>query len=271
MLSSTTDQVIDTAVPSRPSRGLFAAEVPRAMWEIAFLQSVRPLLAATPRGDGHPVVVLPGFTAGDGSTRFLRHFLRTRGYHVHAWRLGSNAGPTRRIVAGLEERFLQLSEQHGQRVSVVGWSLGGTYAREIAHDHPERVRHVVTLGTPHHLDSIDQVAAGPLFKALSGRFDPDAMTADDLGADREPLRVPSTSIYSRTDGFVPWQLCAAAEGPRQEHVEVGGSHLGLGFNPVALAIVADRLALPEDQWSPFSESKLARLVSATTRRPQRAS
>ncbi|MDQ6696829.1 MAG: alpha/beta hydrolase, partial [Actinomycetota bacterium] len=212
MLIPAVDEAEPVELPRRPPPALLAAEVPRATVELACMAAMRPLFAAAPRGDGHPVVVLPGFTVGDTSTRYLRHFLRAKGYHVHGWRLGRNLGPTSRIVRGLEDRFAAVSEMHGRKCSVVGWSLGGTFAREIARDHPDAVRQVITLGTPFRLDSIDQLAGGPLFNALSFLYDPTAMSVDDLRAGQARLQVPSTSIYSRTDGFVPWQLCDQGQG-----------------------------------------------------------
>lgn len=247
----------------RPSAMLRAAELPRAALEFGMMAAMRPLLAAAPQGDGHPVIVLPGFTTTDTSTVYLRRFLRTKGYFVHGWRLGPNMGPTSRIVRGLEARFAKVSEMHGRTCSLVGWSLGGVFAREIARAKPDLLRQVITLGTPLRLDSLDQLGAGPLFKALSFAYDSNAMTADDLRLPQPPLMVPSTSIYTRTDGFAPWGTCQDEEGPHRESIEVVGSHLGLGHNPAVLAILANRLAQPEDKWSPFAESELGRRLRVT--------
>ena len=243
---------------------LLAAELPRAVFELGLLAMSRPLLAASPSGDGHPVIVLPGFFAGDRSTGILRGFLRERGYSVHGWRLGRNTGPTRRILAGLEDRFRTVSERHGRKCSLVGWSLGGIFAREIARDNPDHVRQVITLGTPFRMSRLDQLGAGRLYAAVSSRHDPAAKTVEDLWS-APPLQVPSTAIYSRSDGMAPWQVCQDGTGPQRESVEVFGSHSGLGHNPLVLAIVADRLSQPEGAWSPLDRSVLPRSLRAPMR------
>lgn len=198
-----------------------ALEIPRAGVDAATLASVWPLLLRAPKGDGHPVLVLPGFGASDLSTRVLRSFLRDRGYHVHAWRLGRNMGPRPAVIDGLRTRVRELAERHGRTMSLVGWSLGGIYAREIARAAPFVVRQVVTLGSPFHLH------------------------------DRRALTVPATAIYTRADGVVSWRTCLEEPSATSESVEVLGSHSGLGHNPAVLWIVADRLAQPEGSWSPF--------------------
>jgi pimeloyl-ACP methyl ester carboxylesterase len=221
-----------TASQTRRSPGL-AAET-RAVPEFAsFVATAGPLLVAAPRGDGHPVLVLPGFRGDDDSTRPLRWFLRRLGYHVHGWGLGTNVGPTARITDGLTARFADLVERHDEPVSVIGWSLGGVYARAVGRRQPGHVRQVITLGSP-----------------LRGT--PDAAPA-----------VPVTSIYSRTDAIVPWRASLLADGPRRENVEIRGSHLGLGHNPSALIVVADRLAQPLDGWQPFRAPRWARLWLAS--------
>jgi pimeloyl-ACP methyl ester carboxylesterase len=217
----------------------------RAWAELAALLPLLPLLARTPRGDGHPVLVLPGYLASDYSTRPLRAFLRDRGYHAHAWRLGRNRGPGPEIVAGLAARLRQLRARHGRAVSLVGWSLGGIYARELARRLPDDVRQVITLASPFRDPSATNVARllGP---RPSG--DVDALAA----RLRLPLSVPSTSILSRSDGIVAWRSCLEEEGPRRENVVVESSHCGMGHHVAALAVIADRLAQPEGTWRPFT-------------------
>src|SRR5438270_3419528 len=125
-----------------------------------------PLLLRAPRSDGHPVLVLPGFTASDVSTRVLRGYLRDLGYHVHAWRLGRNLGPNRETIDGLRRRVRELADRHQQPMSVVGWSLGGIYAREIARTTPRGVRMVITMGSPIRLRDRRASNAGPLFDTV---------------------------------------------------------------------------------------------------------
>jgi pimeloyl-ACP methyl ester carboxylesterase len=208
-----------------------------------------------PRGDGHPVLVLPGLFAGDFSTAPLRRFLRDLCYDARGWRLGLNRGPTPGLRQGLDERLAHLFERHGRKVSLIGWSLGGIYARELARAHAERVRLVITLGAPFRDISATHAARlVPLRPGGRGLHE-----AHDLRAAlRRPLPVPSTSIYSRSDGIVHWQSCLEEEGPQRENVEVACSHTGMGFHPDVLAVVADRLAQPEGQWRPWRESPLRR-------------
>jgi len=208
-----------------PARRLWTAlEAPRAAFEAQTLVPAWPLLRLAPRGDGHGVLVLPGFMASDRSTRVLRSFLRERGYFAHGWRLGRNLGPEAGLAARLRARLLELSLRHSGRVSLVGWSLGGVFARELAKRLPERVRQVITLASPFG------------------------------GPSAEPPPVPSTAIYTRSDGIVAWQTCREPESERTENLEIVGSHCGLGFHPLALYAIADRLARPLGDWKPFDRS-----------------
>jgi pimeloyl-ACP methyl ester carboxylesterase len=242
----------------RPPMAWLALEAPRAGAEMALLGASLPLLARAPKGDGHPVLVLPGFIAGDDSTRPLRRFLRSRGYYVHGWRLGRNLGPSDKVVNGLEQRVRAIADRHGRKMSIVGWSLGGVYAREIGRSAPEVVRSVITLGSPFNLTERSQSNAAALFEI----HNPDL---ERVVPERPPewarprMPVPTTAIYTRTDAVVPWRSCVEPPGPHHESVEVRGSHCGLGHNPEVLRIVADRLARPDGAWAPYQ---------ARRRRPQ---
>ena len=221
-----------------------------AVLELGAFIAASPFLRMVGRGDRHPVLVLPGFTASDRSTVPLRATLRSQGYYVHGWGLGRNFGPTPDVVAGIEERLLSLHERHGVKVSLVGWSLGGIYARELARRYPHAVRQVITLGSPFRMRDGDRSTASFLADQLSGNF----VTLSDIQHEdeRPPLEVPVTNIYTRTDGVVRWHVCIDSEGPYRENIEVHGSHVGLGVNPTALLVISDRLAQPEDDWKPFS-------------------
>ena len=215
----------DRAVPSF-DLGRLALES-RALFELGAFAAASPVLRLVGRGDRHPVLVLPGFTASDRSTVPLRTTLRAQGYWVHGWGLGRNMGPDRRVVDGIARRLEELHERHGRTVSLVGWSLGGVYARSLARSHPAAVRQVITLGSP--------------FRSFPG------MREERLAQ----LTVPSTAIYSRTDGIVHWSTCIDAERAQTENIEVRGSHSGLGHNPAVLLAVSDRLSQPEGEWRPF--------------------
>lgn len=218
----------------RRNPALILAELPRAAGELGAALVVSPLLARLPRGDGHHVVVLPGLAASDSSTRYLRRFLRGLGYHVHGWRVGRNMGPTEFVLSSLRERMTTLRAAHGEPMSLIGWSLGGIYARRIASAAPEHTRQVITLGSPIRMAPQDG-----------------------------PLRVPVTNVYTRSDGIVPWRACLDDPGAQRENVEVRGSHCGLGHNPAALVVIADRLAQAPGSWRPFNPPRgLARLYPA---------
>ena len=225
-----------------PSPLLFALEG-RAWLEFAALVPALPLLARAPRGDGHPVLVLPGWLAGDGSTWALRRFLRDRGYHAHGWRLGRNLGPDERTVEGLGRRFRALRARHRRKLSLIGWSLGGIYARELARRFPADVRQVITLASPFRAPAASRAAR--LYRRWNGAHPAPRAPLD------APLPVPATSIYSRTDGVVGWQSCLQDEGPLAENIEVRSSHCGMGHHPGVLLVIADRLAQPEGAWRPY--------------------
>ena len=233
-----------------PPLSLFVLEQGRAALELARLGPRRRLVATAPRGDGHPVLVLPGLLAGDFSTVPLRRFLRAIHYDARGWGLGVNVGPTDTLRRELDDLLLAMRGAHGQRVSLVGWSLGGIYARELARAHPDAVRGVITLGTPFR--DISATHAARLVPIRPGGRS--LRDAHDLRAYlRTPVPVPTTSIFSKTDGIVHWQSCLETEGPQRENVEVESSHTGMGFHAEALAVVADRLAQPDGTWRPYAK------------------
>ena len=229
-----------------PSAALLALEG-RAWLEFAALLPALPFLARAPRGDGHTVLVLPGWLASDRSTRPLRWFIRGRGYHAHGWKLGRNLGPSPDTVAGLGRRFLALRERHGgRRLTLIGWSLGGIFARELARRFPSDVRQVITLASPFRDVSATSVAR--LLRPRRSEGDGPELRR----RLREPLPVPSTAIYSRTDGIVAWRSCMEDEGPLSESIEVLSSHCGMGHHPGVLLVIADRLAQGEGAWRPYA-------------------
>ena len=222
----------------------------RAIGERATMAFASPLRRLLPRGDGHHVIVLPGFTADDRSTRPLRLLLRDIGYHSHGWRLGANIGPTPEILDGLRCLLERVHAAAAAPVSIIGWSLGGIYARELAGETPQRVRQVITLGSPIQMISQDS-------SAVQGRYDSFAHLHAQSGrrSVREAflpmIEVPATSIYSRTDGVVKWQASLIRRTERSENIRVYGSHCGLGFNNSVAFAIADRLAQPAGDWRHF--------------------
>lgn len=204
-----------------------------------------------PRGDGHPVMVLPGLGTGDAATLPLRRRLEGLGYDVHGWGQGINRGmkPT---VGQAMARTLDALHARGGPVSLVGWSLGGIFARELSRRTPEKVRQIITLGSP-----FGGSGAGSnierVFKVVAGR--------GFSGADERRLRrlrseppVPSTAIYSRTDGLVNWRHCLERRGALTDNVRLLGSHGGLCGHPLVHYVIADRLAQPAERWRPFDRT-----------------
>jgi hypothetical protein len=249
-----------------PSLALMMGEG-RAFFELGTLYLVMPLLRRVSRGDGHPVLVFPGFMASDTSTGPLRRFLRDCGYAVHGWKLGRNLGPTPKLEHEMRWRLKELWFGYGQKVSLIGWSLGGIYARELARAFPQDVRLVITLGSPFNKNPKAN-HAWRLFEFTSG-LKIDHMDPVALEQRCEPPPVPTTAIYSRTDGITAWQCCVEKEGPLSENIEVEGSHCGLGYNPLALYAIADRLAQPEGQWCPFERTGLKRFLYPDPQRDDR--
>ena len=222
----------------------------RALFELGAVAAASPMLRVLGRGDNHPVLIMPGFLAGDSSTAPLRSILQSQGYWVHGWRLGRNLGPTPDVVDGIIDRLQELHDRHGRPVSLIGWSLGGIYARRMARRSPHLVRQVITLGSPFRITATDRSAASALFDRLQPTH---AIGIDELlpGLDAGPLEVPATAIYTRTDGVVRWWQCIEKIGAQTENIEVLGSHSGLGFNPAAIIAISDRLAQPADDWRLF--------------------
>ena len=228
----------------------------RAPFEYAASLAAAPWLLSAPRGDGHAVLVYPGFLVTDFSTRPLRRLLRTLGHDAHGWGQGRNVGPRGDTLQQALQRIEDLHRSSGRKLSLVGWSLGGLYARELAKQAPHAVRAVVTLGSPF---------AGPMqannawrtYQWVHRHRPPEPPSRAEL---QTPPPVPTTSIYSRSDGVVAWPCSLQVAGPMSESIEVAASHLGLGVNPLALYALADRLAQPEGQWRAFDRSGLRATV-----------
>lgn len=219
-----------------------------------------PWLGSAPRGDGHGVLVLPGFTAGDDSTAILRRYLKRLGYAALPWELGQNTGSPE-IQERLIHRFETLTEQYDQRISLVGQSLGGVYARELARQFGDRVRLVITLGSPFSSPGPESTNAmvSRLFQYLSG-MNQEQMRDQMLSFAPEPPPVPSTAIYSRADGVVHWSTCLEYEGEQAENIEILGSHTGMAMNPAVFHVLADRLGQSAGAWRPFDRKRGCRAL-----------
>jgi pimeloyl-ACP methyl ester carboxylesterase len=196
-------------------------------------------LARQPRGRGQPVIVLPGYGAGDGSTAILKSYLRLLGYRVSGWHLGRNSGNVPELLPRVLKRILSLYRRTEKPVRLIGWSLGGYLAREAARERPDAVHQVITLGTP--------VIGGPKYTVVARMFqrrgiDIDAMAAEIEARNKILIQIPVTAIYSRADAIVAWEACIDRDGSNVEHVEVRTTHVGFGFSPEVFKIIAHRLA-----------------------------
>lgn len=229
----------------------------RSLFELGSFYSLRPLLSRLPKGDGHPVIVFPGFLASGFSTRPMRKLLSKLGYETYDWGLGRNLTFNADREAEMHALVERVYKAHNRKVTLIGWSLGGTFVREVAKIHPEYVRQVISLGSP--LTGPRHAArARPVFEAINGKPTPE--TSKRLERLHEVPPVPSTSIFTKTDGIVHWEGSMQDDAPQAENIVVPASHLGLGVNPLVMYILADRLAQPEDTWTPFDRSGLKKFV-----------
>jgi pimeloyl-ACP methyl ester carboxylesterase len=237
----------------KPPSALLLLSEGRGLNEFAASLAFAPLLLRlAPRGDGHPVLALPGFMASDASTFLMRRYLRALGYRAEGWELGRNNGGFYRMRDTLRARLARLHNETGAKVSLIGWSLGGVFARDLALNLPEAVRSVVTLAAPFARE-LQANNLRKLYEQVTGETT--EARGEDLAALAGDLPVPATSIYTRTDGIVNWRCSLAQENARSENVEILlASHVGLGGNPAALWAIADRLAQKEGEFKLFRRS-----------------
>ena len=244
---------IASAPPRRPHL-LWTLMEGRALLEYGSFVAMRGLLSLLPKGDGHPVLVLPGFLASDFSTGPMRRLLRDLGYEAHGWDLGRNIRINQERLDAMKALLERIYEESGKKVSIVGWSLGGVFARELAKMMPDKVRLVISLGSPISGDR-HHSSVGGLFRELNGEH-PEVITDEQFAKMWEAPPVPTTSILSKTDGIVSWRGSVQAKGEQTENILVRGSHCGLGVNPAVMAVIADRLAQKEGDWKAFKRDGL---------------
>jgi pimeloyl-ACP methyl ester carboxylesterase len=225
----------------------------RAGFEACALPSFYPALLMARRNQDQPVLVIPGFTASDHSTFFVRQYLRKLGYDAYGWSQGSNNGLTATSFDALEDRLADIYQRTGRPVSLVGWSLGGFFVRALANRHAEKVRSIITVATPFAMPT--PRAVNRVINRLYGYLNPhQQMDEFFVSSDMwEPTpALPSTSVYSQGDGVNSWNYCLDKEGPLSENVRVYGSHCGLAVNPMVFYVLADRLGQSVDSWQPFT-------------------
>lgn len=248
---------------ARPPSWFWTLVEGRAVYELGAFYASRPFLKRLPKGDGHPVLVLPGFLASDSSTRPLRRLLKDLGYASYAWGMGRNLKFDEARESEMIAVLDRIYEEHGRKVTIIGWSLGGLFAREIAKERPEKVRGVISLGSPIRAPR-ETSNARHLYERLNGP--PEAHEQARYTRLPEPPPVPTTSILSKTDGIVAWQGSVQdpyPENPQTENIEIPASHFGIGVNPFAMVAIADRLSQPEGQWKPFNREGYKGLIFRT--------
>lgn len=205
--------------------------------DVARLALRAPFLGSAPRGDGGPVLLVPGFGATDHSLALLGRFLRSRGHRVHSAGLGRVGDDVPALADRLADRTAVIALAAGRPVALVGWSIGGVLAREVARDRPDLVSRVITFGSP--------VVGGPSYTALADRYSPEVLADVRRAIDERestPISVPITAIWSPNDGVVSPDACIDRRSPNCEHVKVRSTHIGMGFDPEVWSVVADRLA-----------------------------
>lgn len=225
-------------------------EGPRSCFETSTLCMVHPVLKKLPKGDGHPVMVIPGFAGSDTYNYPLIRFLRAQYYNAHGWNRGRNFGQGLLDPEILIKRVQELYQETEQKVSLIGHSLGGVYAREIAKLWPQEVRQVITLGSPFGEGRETASFANKLHEWFSPHH-----SEQDTSYWHEAPPVPTTAIYSRTDGVINWRISAQRDGHKDtENIEVYSSHNGMTVNPAVWWVINNRLAQLEDYWQPFNRS-----------------
>jgi len=262
--------------PTPPTTSQLLWEFPKASLELMQLSNKRwksQLMQASP-GDGHAVMTIPGFGGGDGSMLFLRRYLSKLGYRSEPWGLGSNL-PKGRVTemgqvmeyireteASIADNCRRVVDETGEKVSLIGWSLGGVFANALAQQHPELFRQVITLGSP--IGDPRGTSTWNLLKRMNRSDVPDDMQdisewmqrKDKLGE----RKVRTSILYSLTDGAVS-KGSAIIEGHNLvENIEVKSSHVGFAHNPLVYWIVADRLSQHPVDWTNFNPAKQPRLV-----------
>lgn len=240
---------------NKPSVFWFLTEASRASIEYGFNIPFNIFNSHSDSGDGHPVIVLPGFMASDFSTRPLRRFLTKCGYSSYGWDLGRNYG-REQFLEDLIIKIEQLFVDHKQQISLIGWSLGGIYARQIAKERPHLIRQIITMGSPfkalHKPNN-----ANWMHKILTNGQGIDVVDPELIADIPLPAPVPTTAIYTKQDGIVPWNACIEVEDDIHQNIEVKGSHLGLGVNNTVLDIIADRLKYSKENWVHYNNEEIA--------------
>lgn len=242
------------ATMAKPPHPFWTLTEGRAVFEFGAFSLLRRPMRNLPKGDGHPVLVLPGFMASDHSTRPMRKLFDDLGYKSYGWGLGRNVKFNETREQEMSDLVERIYEENGEKLSIVGWSLGGVFARELAKMHPEIVRTVISLGSPIS-NNRRHSAPSRIFEMINGKETQPEAEGRYRDLEAAPP-VPTTSILTKTDGVVSWRgsVQCPSKGTQTENIIVPASHVGLGVNPLVMVAVADRLAQPDGDWMPFDRS-----------------
>ena len=231
------EQIPRAAPPSRLATFLEL----RAPLDWASLVFRAPQLASAPKGDGRPVMLIPGYGTDEASMRPLGRYLEYLGYDVYDWAQGRNRGDVENDIRRVGKRAQEIHDaRDGEPVTLIGWSLGGVSAREAARLFEPYVREVITLGTP--------IIGGPKYTSVANRFaesaklDLDAFEREVHERNSVGIKQPVTSIYSKADGIVGWQASIDTYNKQANNIQVNSSHFGLGANGKVWQLIAKLLA-----------------------------
>ena len=244
-----------------PSIARMIAE-PFGLTELVNVIPAWGILESLPNGNGEPVMVIPGLTTNDISTTIVRKFLKFKGFNVYGWELGVNIKYSDSLEEKLIKRIDDIYQKHQQKVSIIGWSLGGITMRLLAKHEPKNIKQLIALGAPvAKITGATNVTWWYQLLTQEKTEDFNQQWAKDISA--KPT-MPSTSIYSKTDGMVSWEYCMDWEtGPQTQNIEVLCNHLGFGMTPTVWYILVDRLRQPEDNWQHFDITRLEKIEKTT--------
>jgi len=232
---------------------------PRALLEWQSFFVFRSLLEKLPKGDGHSVLVFPGFGSSDMATLPLRNLLDDLGYESYGWGLGANVLFDESLETDMVNLVKVVADKSGRAVSLIGWGLGGLFVREVAKECLESIRCVISLGSPVSGQLHTHTNSSGLLDLLTG--EPASIQQDKKRKLYIPPDVPTTSIYSKSDGIVAWESSMQKNYDQTENIEIpAASHLGLGVNPLAIIAMADRLAQKEGDWHTFDPKGWQKLI-----------
>lgn len=250
-------------LPNKAPRLLWTLTEPRAVIDLAAFYAARSRLKKLPKGDGHPVLVVPGFLSNDGATLLLRKLLRDLGYRTYGWGQGANHNINDEVIDRVTAKLKRVYVRNGHRkVSLIGWSLGGVVARELAKQNPDIVRGVITLGSPVS-GQFEHTPAYKIYKSMNGN--PSDEDLEFYLTIKDPPPVPSTSVYSKSDGIIAWQHSLQIETPIAENIEINVGHFGMAVSPIVMKILANRLAQPEGEWEKYSAKPKAKKKTKASR------